>query len=373
MLPGESNIIEAQIAAWVKQHVVFPDRNRLGKCTKVVLSHLTVDRKKQGDVGVFQPQVEDGDASVFLREVAEAAQGDANDLKAGVQTYALYAYYELDRQTVLRKMFRVAAEDSQDVERDIRPSEPATEAGLVAQTMRHNEAIMRAATVQMGYLVQTMQGEMRRTAEMNEKFMRTHVDTMVLVQDALDGLHRRRLEERAEEANLAMKDAAFAKLDNLLPILLNRLAGSQIVPEDDKSLMLMAQLLEGLSDAQQQQFLATLTDTQRLLLAEIMSTYEKRKSKWMAGQAKLSLAAAPNALPPASGAAPAATAADPAADPVETVLRAPLPFASPIRDRVGSSETPSNDPVIRKLEEDGAAFAARFRNFLADPKPQGDK
>lgn len=369
MLPGEKGIVEAQIEGWVKQHVVYPDRAKLGKCTKVVLSHLNVERKKQGDVAVIVPQVENGEYDHFLREVAEAAQGDANDLRAGVQTYALYAHYELDRNTVVRKMFRVAAEDSQDVERDIRPSEPATEAGLVAQTMRHNEAIMRATTVQMGYLVQTMQAEMRRISEMNEKFMQTHVDTMVLVQDALDGSHRRRLEERAEEANLAMKDAAFSKIDTLLPVLINRIAGSQVLPEEDKSLMLMAQLLEGLTDVQQQQLLATLTDTQRILLAEVMATYEKKKSRWMANQAKLSMAALPpNALPPATspsaGAAPASS--------TEARLQVPIPLASPVRDRLGRTEQPSSDPVMRKLEEDGAAFTRRFRNFLDDPKPQGD-
>ena len=354
---GENGTIVAQIAPWILREVAHPDYSKQGRCSKVVLRHLSVDRKIQGDVGTFPVRLEEGaeeEIDPLLNAISDAAQNDANDLNSGVQLYALYAYFDKDRSYAPRKVFRVSSID-QEIERDVNPSEPATEKGLVSQTMRHMEAIMRHATVAAGMQQQTMQRELQRLSDQNEKFSQQQVDFMLLLQDTMNDAHSRRLKEKESETSLAMKEAVLSKLEALVPVIINKIAGKSVLPEEDQSFMLMSSLLEGMSEEQQSSFYNSLTDAQRMTLSTILAAYEQKKSKWIEGQKK-SVLGRQNALPPPSPGTALATT-----NPM------PVPTTMSIRDRIDSIPTESSDPDLRKLEADAAAFTNRFRAALKSP------
>lgn len=370
---GERGLIEQQIEQWIRENVAFPDKKLHGACDRVVLKHINLERKPQGDIKAFPVRTEEGAEEdiidVLLHKIADAAQGDADDLNQGVQSYGLYAYYPGDKNFVPRKNFRVAPSDV-EMQRDLSPSEPPTEKGLVAQTQRHLEAVMRTATVAQGHLFQTMQAEMRRLAEINEKFSTQQIDFLVLMQDLLDNAHGRRLKERNEEASLAIKESAISKLEALVPVIINRIAGKPILPEEDRSLMLMANLLENLSEAQQASLYSSLSDAQKIALAEVLSEYEQRKSKWIDHEKKLVGLGAKNKLPGSEPGAGDQKPIDVMATPVESQ---PMPSAMSLRERMSLPAGPSSDSKIRQIEGDAQAFSARFRDLLGGPKPtQGD-
>jgi len=351
---GELGLIEQQLAEWVRREVAFPDLKMHGKCGKVVLRHLNISNQAQGDIAAFPVKLEEGaedEIEPLLLQVAEAAQRDANDQNSGVQKYGLYAYFPADKSWVPRKIFRVAPTDEAIDDRNISPSEPPTEKGLVSQTMRHLEAVMRHSTVSMGFMMQSMQKELQRLAEGNQRYAEQQVDFMVLLQDTMNDATKRRLQEREAEAGLAMKEDAMAKLNALLPVIINRIAGKQVLPEEDRSFMLMSALLENMSDEQQQAFFNNLTVAQRMTLTEIMSEYEKRKSKWLQGQ-KIAALGKKNQLP------------DSDTVDAEVVDSATVPTAQSIKSRMTASSDKPSDPVLQKLETDADAFASRFRNFL---------
>lgn len=360
---GDAGYIEATLREWVQREVAFPDAKTLGRCVKVVVRHLNVKREIQGDVASFPVNLregEEGETEPLLHKIAEAAQADADDLQSGVQLYCLYAYYELDKNYSARKVFRVST-SKEGFERDVSPSEPPTAEGLVSQTMRHLEALMRNQTVTMSYMHQAQQRELERLATMNEKFMSSQVDLMVLVQDTLDNSHGRRLEEKKAETALAMKESALAAIAPLIPVIINRLAGSQLLPEEDKSLMLMAGLLENLDEDQQAKILQTLNDSQRAVLAEVISTYEKKKNKYLESQKNLLSKVKPgvdNQAPPA----PSLGELGPPS--------APLPQTISLGERVKLPDDGSTDPKIRQLEADGTAFMGRFRDMLLPANPK---
>jgi len=355
-------VIIQQLEQWVRREVAFPEKSR-GKCYKVVLKHLTVDRKVQGDVTQFPVKLEEGgedEIEPLLGQVADAAQTDANDLNSGVQSYALCAYFTLDKNYVPRKIFRVTSVD-EEVERDISPSEPPTDKGITSQLMRHNEAVMRQMTIMYSMHMQTTQRELHRLADMNERFAQQQLDVIALAQDMMDNSTKRRLDERREETNLAIKEEAMSKLAAVVPVVINRLAGQQVLPTEDRSFMLMASFLENLSDEQQQNFLATCTDAQRMVLAEILAEYEKKKSK-LAGGVRQSPLGHRNTLPPPSsrdGKAP-----EPAPAPVLSAL--------PLSERLTAAQDEPSDPVLKKIEADGSAMMSRFRDMFANPPKKGD-
>jgi hypothetical protein len=365
---GEHGAIELQIEEWVRREVAYPDLKLHGKCSKVALRHLNLTNQIQGDVATFPVKLEDGaenEIAPLLLQIAEASQRDSNDQNSGVQKYALYAYFPADKTYVPRKIFRVGPVD-EEVERDVVPSEPPTEKGLVAQTMRHLEAVMRHSTVAQGYQMQVMQRELQRVSDMNERFSQQQIDFLVLFQDTMNDATKRRLAERKEEAGIAMKETALSKLSALLPVIVNRIAGQQVLPQEDTSFMLMSSLLEGLSDDQQKILFNTLSDAQRMTLAEILSQYEKKKDKWLQGQKSMVLGKRNELPPPASE-----SHTDPS---VQDVTSVPVPTAMTLHEQMTGPAEKSRDPVLQQYEDDALNFTSRFRDFLKPPtKPQGDK
>ncbi len=357
--------IEQELTPWVRDHVAFPNRELHGRCHKVVLRHLNVNREVQGDVTSFPVKLETGAEEEFaplLHQIADAAQRDADDLRQGVQLYAVYAYYDRDRNYAVRKLFRVASSEEAEMDRQISPSEPANERGLVAQSMRHVEVMMRQMTVVTGMQFQALQRENQRLSEMNERFSQQQVDFLVLIQDTLNEANKRRLAEKKEEASLAIKEEALSKLSALLPVVVNRIAGQKVLPEEDPSFMLMASLVENMTDEQQQQFYHMLSDAQKMTLAEIFAQYEKKKSKVARGGMVLGKK---NELP-------TTTSVD------TSLVRTDVPSLDmQVKDRMASAETVKpNDPVLRKIEEDGDHLLSRmskFSDFFAKKPPKGNQ
>lgn len=375
---GERGLIETQIEAWVRQHVAFPDKKLHGAagCHKVVLKHVNIERKPQGDVGSFAVRLEEGaeDEGIdpLLHKIADAAQSDADNLNQGLQTYAIFAYYPGDQGYVPRKFFRVSPSDV-EVQRDLAPSEPPTEKGLVSQTQRHLEAVLRTTSITQAQLFQTMQHELRRMAELNEKYAGQQIEFMVVVQDMIDNAHGRRLQERGEEAKLALQESALAKLEALVPVIINRIAGKQVLPEEDRSLMLMANLLENLSEEQQRSFLGGLSDAQKISFAEVIAEYEKKKDKYLNQKDKRLALGAKTGLPP-----PATKKSESPGDDVlipESEAR-PMPSALTLRERMRLHQTDkTSDPEIQRIEANAQLFSSRFRDMLGSTKKPttGDK
>lgn len=363
----DHGLIIKQIEQWFRSTVALPDFSLHGRCNKVRLTHLSVDKKPQGDVHTFAVKLEEGaetEIEPLLLQIADAAQRDCDDLSSGLQQYALYAYFPADTNYVPRKVFRVSPSDI-EIERDTTPSEPATEKGLVAQTMRHLEAVMRTTTITSNMFMTMMRDELARMSTMNEKFSAQHVDFMVLLQDLLDRSHTRRLNERSEEATIAMKESALNKIETLLPVIINRIAGKPILPEQSKAFMLLSGLLEGLSPEQQNHLRDMLDPAQLTVLAEILADYEQQKSKVLTGENTLAASLKTKKLPGTDKEGPTTN------DPID-VSAIPLPNTMKLSERMELTRGPSRDPRILKLEADASAFQSRFADMLKNTKKPGD-
>ena len=368
MDPSDKGVIEQQIADWVRQHVVLSHPS-FGKCRKLILRHMNLEHKPQGDVTavvISQDEALIGEIDMIVNKIVDAAQRSANDFSAGLQTYALYAYYPDEPQFVPYKMFRVAAEDNID-RGNLEPSELPTEKGLVSQLMRHNEAIMKNSIMQGSYLFSIFQREMTRLTEKDARHEQQQLDMVMLQQDVLNEAHGRRLKEREAETNIAMREGVFEQLKVLMPILANRLTGKQIFPEEDKSFLLMATFLENLTPEQQIWLRDKLTEPQTALLAEILGEYEKKKAAFSANAPKTPPSEAfrtkgglPSSVP--SGQLP----------PLPDNTKSDKLFGT-LTERLEDPSAVSNDPQIQKLEDRATQFMSRFNGFLnPDPKKPGN-
>lgn len=368
MPANSAGSVEQQIGDWIREHVSMPVAGR-GRCRRIVLRHMSLESKPQGDVNSFNiPQDEGlaGETDMLVNRVVDAAQRDANDFEGGIQKYALYAYYTDDPNYVPRKIFRVAADD--EVTRDVNPSEPPTEKGLVAQTMRHLEAVMKTATVSYGVTVENLTRQVRDAMEAKKVTDQQTVDLMLLVQENINEAHRRRLDERREEMEMGIKEGLFEQLKVAIPIILNRISGKPLLPEQDKSFMLMAALLENLRPEQQAFLRESLDPPQAAVLGEILGEYEKKKASFMGGSHKLpggGALAIDNALPPPSEQGELSVMPPPSAG-ASSLGR----MFQNVRERTSTgADEESDDEVIRNLEKHGMRFMSR----LADLNKPSDK
>jgi hypothetical protein len=379
MHPDGKGMIAQQIDQWLRKYVILPEKIH-GRPSKILLRHLSVERKVQGDVASFPVKLDPGSTEIdaLIDEICESAQKDADDLASGIQNYALYAFFPEDLNFFPRKVFRVAGAN-EDFERELTPSEPPNEKGLVAQLMRHTENIMKTMTVSTGYMTGTLQRENQRLAEMNEKFAQQQVDFMVLLQDTMDGAHSRRLAEKKEEVGIAMRQDVMAKIDALIPVIINRIAGQTVMPVEDPSFILMGTLLESLTTEQQLNFLNSLNEGQRPLFGEMLSAYEKKKAASMGTTPNLisQEAKSKSSLPPPPDEPTQRriSAAPPAADNSDLLSpengSAQHPLFRTVQDRL--NDPPSlltTDPVLAPMEQKAKDFAARFRNMMMPTGPK---
>ncbi len=282
MQTGGLGMIEQQLSEWVRRQVCLVDKD-LGKCKKLVLRHLNMAKKPQGEVRSLSipndPALEGTEiVDRLLVDIANAAQRDANDMASGVQTYALYAYFSLDSSHCPRKIFRVAGED--DYEQNAESSEPPTEKGLTAQLMRHNEVNSKNGMVAMGFIISTLQKEVGQQREMNKHLMAQQADLLLLTQETLNEGHKRRIEEKEAEMKASMMEGVFEHLKIVFPTLVNRLVGKDILPQKlDREMYLLMSFMENLTPEQQQMFQSTMTPGQAATFGELLELYEGQKKK----------------------------------------------------------------------------------------------
>ena len=281
-----------QIGQWLRQNILANDPEQ-GTCYKLVIKHFSITKKPQGDVTTIKLAdsplgVDPGAIDGIISDVIDAAQEDANALHSGLQLYAVFAYFTNNPNYVPRRFFRVGAEEEYDPEASgADPSETPDSRGLVAQAMRHVEAIMKTSVLNTSYLIQTLQQEnagLRQTVQQQGELS---IEMGALVQETLDNSTARRLAEKEAENKQNMMGAVFEHLKLLLPVILNKISGQKIAPETDPSFQLLAALFEGMP-AEQQQALVTdfLTPTQSAVFAEFIDTYEKRKRALTSADAK---------------------------------------------------------------------------------------
>ena len=136
-----------QIGQWLRQNVLIKDEE-YGKCIRLTVKHFSITKKPQGDVTKVNIPTTFGEDGIehLVSEIIQAAQDDANNLHSGIQLYAVFAHFEKNAYYTPRRYFRVGAEEEYDPESGgADPSETPDARGLVAQTMRHLEAVFKTS------------------------------------------------------------------------------------------------------------------------------------------------------------------------------------------------------------------------------------
>lgn len=200
-----------------------------GQCIRLTLKHIA---KGSNDVANYNigeaDKVTDDFMNALQTNIEADALTDASGL-GGVQKYQLLSYHAMAPEKNLgRHVFRSGEPDSDE---DAFDTEPANEKGLVAQAMRHTEALMRSQVVASNQVMNIMAKTLEKVSFEKEKLMEDRFRNMEMIEKLLSANHERMLLEQKAEFEMMMKRKLGETLMLLGPTVVNRMVGTNLLPE----------------------------------------------------------------------------------------------------------------------------------------------
>lgn len=204
-----------------------------------------------------------------VSNVLETCQEDADGL-GGVNRYFLRASFAQGR-TSRSSVFRVAARD--DADGELAGSEPATVEGLMAQLMRHNEALTRSV-VQLSSSTSGSQAEIiARMSETAMRHERERVRQIELTEELLSRKHERSIELAREERKSKNAERLMSGVAPFVPIVgAKLLTGGKIPAVAGKAAI--GEFLRGIKPAQMMKIFEVLDAPQAAALLELTKHIE---------------------------------------------------------------------------------------------------
>jgi len=243
-----------KLSSWVRQQILM-EREDAGPCVKMILRHVSQTgdgTAKQNEVHTFDCRpiiaATDDKKDTFLDGLTDEIEAKAHDdaeAMGGHHRYVVYAYYKGQNKPLGRCVFSVdAGSDEDDESNSLSGTEPATTKGLMAQMMRHNEAMMRSTVMVSQSLMNTMRAAMEQAQSHNEKLMADKMQTFDLIEQLQSRRQERELAARQAEFSEKIKEEAFQKMMLLAPSVANRIMGKKMLPEPTTP---MEETLKGLA------------------------------------------------------------------------------------------------------------------------------
>jgi len=165
--------------------------------------------------------------------IAETAQETANG-NAGLTRFSLRAYDAENEERIASDLvmtFALQAEDSGDYDNAL--SEPATNEGLLAMLMRHNNELHRQSSGTWGMMFQYLTGIVHSQQEQIEKLTGERMQNAATMEELVSKKHERDMEAKEREAANKRKEETMGKLLSLLPVAVNKLAGKELIHQKE--------------------------------------------------------------------------------------------------------------------------------------------
>jgi len=272
-----------KVKRWLEKHL-WTTREE-GPVVKVLVKHLDANGKA-GKVEIWSCMIpHEGDSVTLpedeipdmLQDLETTCFDDAEGMAAGLQRYQILAYVKHKAHAHTRFTFRMTG-DSDDDEDDTGVSEPATQKGLVAQLMRHNEAIMRSNVLTTNQNLAMLQRTVANQYSHIEKLLDDRRENFEIVETLKSEHHERELATRESNSRQDRFDQMAEKANLLLPAVVNRIAGKKLLPETVSPMQdMMKTFAESLSPEQIATIMPTLKPEQQIALMEFMETSQEDK------------------------------------------------------------------------------------------------
>lgn len=229
----------------------------------IVIEKKIVDRVTVDDIGGI------------VTELLDVIESDANGM-GGLQRYVIEAMREGREAPSGRFSCRISGHDeSVDDDSDVVDTEAPTKNGLVAQQMRHNEALVKTLAQTLGTTSGIMQRTIAQQAEHIERLQEQRFKSFEILESALSEHHRRDMEMLQMSSTEERKDKAVEKALMLLPAVVNRIGGKKLLPEHSSPRDIMLKdLISSLEGDQFERIAGALKPEQQIAFIELLKAFK---------------------------------------------------------------------------------------------------
>jgi len=262
-----------KIGRWLRPFVFANSDEPL---TRLVLKHISVNDKQEilHTIPIEESPDED-DLPGIANEIDNAAYADADGM-GGMQKYVVYAYSKGEKP-IGRLPFRVycqeTGEDGEPIE-----SEPATPKGMIAQAQRFSEAAIRMSLGASGSIITQLQRTVARQAETIEKLTEARIELFDSLERVRSEANERDILRKDAELKAKIRKDAFDKFSLLVPLVINKLTGRKLLPEELSPVeMSLKQLAESITPEQMEKLRSSLSPEQLIVLGEFMLATQGEK------------------------------------------------------------------------------------------------
>ena len=195
-------------------------------------------------------------------------------LASGIQRYAVMAYFGADEKPKGRHVFTCAGAD--ETEGAIGTEGPDAE-GLLAQMMRHTQFSFALATKTTHTSLQMLQHENSQLRGELERMRKERLDSFAVMEDVYSARHTRAAEDRRAELKAKIFEDSAEKVQALIPVALNHLAGRKVFPEALANDMLLRSFVGSISSDDLMKMGSLLKPEQMAMLIQLGQSVARMK------------------------------------------------------------------------------------------------
>lgn len=210
--------------------------------------------------------------------IVSRAQSDADGIGPAIQRYVLLSLGGDD--TVMgRQPFRLRGTSDLDLDGDDEAGEePANMKGLMSQLMRHNEAQARTMQMSLGSILTSQARRMESQDRLIERLMEDRLKSFEVVEEAMSRKHEREMEMESLRSKEQRTAFGLSKIMALLPVALSAFSKGKIPTDKTPMVLMVEELVNGLSEDQLKGIAGQLQPEQRIILLQVFKTIQERKS-----------------------------------------------------------------------------------------------
>lgn len=247
-----------------------------GAIVKMECFHIGTNRRNGpptwGENFAPNQQIDETVVDRMADDIDNSTQDEADQLD-GVQQYIIYVYRSEtgDKPTARFPLRQTSSvEDEQDNPNP--QSEPASLQGILAQQMRHNEALVRTSVGGWRDVISVLQKMCARQADQLENLQGQLSQQRIVVDDAESKKADREAEIAERKARERRMDTAFETVMPLIPAAINMISGRKLLPEKTTPERIMVvKFMETVSPEQFQQMRTILEPEQYGIVATMLA------------------------------------------------------------------------------------------------------
>jgi len=231
-----------KLADWIGEVLQRSDTG--GRLVKLVCSHIVKGNKLGDELRmVTVPAEPDEDwMAAAAQKITDQAGEEARTLGAGIQRYAVQAFFEGQDKAHGRHMFTMAGEEELGT---VGTEGPDAE-GLTAQAMRHAEFYAQLNARGQVQQMADSQREIQQLRVENMELRNERIKSFKLLEEVYSLRAKHELELETARVKSKVLSDGYEKLSLLAPMAINHMAGKQIFPESATQALLLKSFVESI-------------------------------------------------------------------------------------------------------------------------------